>query len=110
MTTPLPDPFTGNHGALEDKVRELSLLPPAHNHLLTGITLSGARSAETVVHGDGVLRPLSTGPIDVVGTPGSPITDAETPRPEGFIIVIWLCVAGLTPTFASGADIIWNKP
>lgn len=48
--------------------------------------------------------------VVVVGTPASPITNAATARPSGAVVVYWLCANGVTPTNASGADLIWNAP
>lgn len=45
--------------------------------------------------------------VRVVGSPATPITDANTARPSG-IIVYWVCAKGVTPANASNGDLIWN--
>jgi hypothetical protein len=106
MTTPLPDPFTGNHGALEDKVRELSLLPPTHSHGVSQITGTGTRSSETFFTGAGTFAPIW---IDKVGLPTAPSSNASAARPAA-VLVYWFMAAGVSPVNKTGADIVWNAP
>lgn len=101
-----------NHQDVTDAVTALRAAPPAHQHPVADITSTGSRSSTTFLRGDGVwaLPPTPVQPITVVGTPTTPLTSAATARPTGALVVYWLMAAGVNPTNATGADLIWNAP
>lgn len=100
------------HQDVTDAVSALQTAPPVHKHAPADLITGGSKSAVTFLSGDDTYKqvPFPAFPIQVVGTPSSPITSAATARPTGYTVVYWLCANGVNPTNATGADLIWNAP
>lgn len=76
---------------------------------------TGTQSATTItglapVATSGAYADLSGKPVPlvVIGSPSSPLTDANTARTAGAVVAYWCMAAGVTPVNAINGDLIWN--